>query len=107
MSPEVKELIRDAVKDELLKSASRLLTGRVENLAEFASEMTQDAVACLEMTPSMREALLVELGAQVRAVAERNRLSAVADAWEEAQRLTVSVLQTGIRVGLAVAAGAA
>lgn len=100
MKNEVINELRGAIKDSL----KSIVDGQVEDLDEFASEITADAIEAMKLPPERREFVLAEIVFQLKAIAERNRLRLIADSWAEAQKIMAIVLSVGVRVGVAALA---
>ena len=102
LPPEALAALKDDVTGILEEQAQSLLQGAAGDVKNYVVAIATDMTRALMLpTQERREALLRELRAQLRALAEINRIRAEQAAWETFERV-VSVaagvaLQTAVR----------
>jgi len=96
LGDEAQKLVKELLKETL--------SGSTDDLDTYIREIMSDLIAILAVpNATVREAAYKELLGQFRAVAEKNRLKAVNNAWDKVERIgqiAFNLLLTGIKAAL-------
>lgn len=86
------------LKVELLDGIKGLVSGAKADLEEFGRAIAQDMVRAVR---EKDEALLKELGHQLEALGEVNRIRAVNATWEQVSNIAIMVGRVALKTALA------
>lgn len=91
--------IQDLTK--IIEAEARdLLQGAAEDMHRFAVQISADMIRAQTLPPIARDHFLRELRAQLRAVAEINRIRAEAAGWRTFERIVVAVSAVLLKVAV-------
>jgi len=96
-------VLRAVLKEVVEDNLRGLLEGTQEDLALYAEKIATDVTLATSVPDDeRRNALLRELLGQVQAIAEINRLRAVAGAWDIFNTVLRATVKTAVRIVLAL-----
>jgi len=82
--------------DVIHEAATNVLNGTAADLRDFATRIAFDSVQALLLPPAERDAALAENLAQMRLLAEAQRIRATNAAWDTFAHVTTIVARTAV-----------
>lgn len=96
--------LREEVEAILEEGLQDVVEGATEDIRRYAQTISQDLTrAGMIPDPKTRNAVVNELLAQSRLLAEMNRLRAVNEAWDSVDRIVATAVKVGVSALVSVA----